>query len=62
MSLSFLQSECESLAPFGKEVDTVDTVYTVDFIYTVDTFDMAYTVDMVYTAEGAEGTGDDCGD
>ena len=57
-----MQSECESLAPFGKEVDTVDTVYTVDFIYTVDTFDMAYTVDMVYTAEGAEGTGDDCGD
>ena len=57
-----MQSECESLAPVGKEVDTVDTVYTVDFIYTVDTFDMAYIVDMVYTAEGAEGTGDGCGD
>ena len=57
-----MQSECESLARVGKEVDTFDTVYTVDFIYTVDTFDMTYTVDIVYTAEGAEGTGDDCGD
>ena len=57
-----MQSECESLARVGKEVDTFDTVYTVDFIYTVDTFDMTYTVDMVYTAEGAEGTRDDFGD